>query len=780
MGASHHVQRSVQSVLRKHIGSAVQLYIDDVVIGTVTREEFLTVLGYVINAFQAARLVCKTAKCMIGCYSLRLLGHIVDGQQVRIADDKRTEVASLPFPENPKQLRAALGQTNFQRAFIPDYATITKPLTALVNGTTAQMRTPEARAAWRQLMEAVANQMSLYHLDYDEQIRVRVDASILGVGGALFNVGVSDGIKWERLVAVCSHAFNETERNWATIEQEAFAMVFACRYWFPLLVGVRFVLDGDHRNLAFIHGGSSPKVVRWSLFMQGLDYVYNHIAGVDNFFPDRLSRQEFRETGLRVPDLEEFGIPEEELGGKGHTGPQSNRMMRALLRSRGGEASEAPTEVGSDHQELIAQVHSNGEGHHGIHRTVALLQSRGQQWPKMGREVAEFIERCVTCQKNRPGPSAPSEARGTLRQYTMFAEVSIDFIGPLPKDQLDNQFICGCTCGFSGFIEAFPVEAATAVVAAHCLLSVLARYGAPQQIRSDRGTHFVNEIVEELLRMFKVTGIVTPPYRPQANGIEERTGGEVVRHLRALVTNPDARELWSVVLPLAVRIVNHTYKSWLGCRPCDLVHIQPGAPDRGLLDPFRPVNEVVPITTAFLSELHRAYERMLDHSSQLVLEGQKKLEGDRNKQATKPVNVGDLVLVRYPVQPPSKLHSRVAGPFRVVKRLGNLVAVKDLTCDRVIERDAEMVIQFRQPPGATEHDLTQVAAQDMLEHEVDRIVGHRGAVTKAKIEFLVQWKDGESSWETWKTVQKLAALDEYLAKTKVLKVLTGRKTLGAV
>ena len=52
------------------------------------------------------------------------------------------------------------------------------------------MRTPEAREAWSQLMEAVANQISLYHLDYNEQIRVRVDASILGVGGALFNVGM--------------------------------------------------------------------------------------------------------------------------------------------------------------------------------------------------------------------------------------------------------------------------------------------------------------------------------------------------------------------------------------------------------------------------------------------------------------------------------------------------------------------------------------------------------------------------------------------------------------
>ena len=149
--------------------------------GTETHEEFVSVIHFVISAFRSVHLVCKITKCVIGCYSLRLLGHIVDDQKVRMTDDKRDEVANLPFPENPKQLRAALGQTNFQRAFIPRYATITKPLTALVNGTTAQMRTqmrtPEAREAWSQLMEAVADQISLFHLDYNEQIRVRVDAS---------------------------------------------------------------------------------------------------------------------------------------------------------------------------------------------------------------------------------------------------------------------------------------------------------------------------------------------------------------------------------------------------------------------------------------------------------------------------------------------------------------------------------------------------------------------------------------------------------------------------
>lgn len=113
----------------------------------------------------------------------------------------------------------------------------------------------------------------------------------------------------------------------------------------------------------------------------------------------------------------------------------------------------------------------------------------------MGRDVAEFIEGCVHCQKNRPAAGAPRQKRGTLRQYTLFEEVSIDFIDPLPKDQVDNSYIMIAVCCFSGYVESFRVEANTAVVAAHCLINVIARYTALTQIRSDRGTHFVNDII---------------------------------------------------------------------------------------------------------------------------------------------------------------------------------------------------------------------------------------------------------------------------------------------
>jgi len=678
-----------------------------------------------------------------------------------------------------------------------------------------------------------------------------------GVGGALFNVRCVEGQRSERLVAVCSHAFTEVEANWATIEQEAFAMVFACRYWFPLLEGIRFVIDGDHRNLAYVHGGTSPKVIRWGLFMQSLSYMYNHIAGVDNLFPDRLSRQDFTGADLVIPDLEDFATLDGAAEGSGDkkSAQHAVRISRAITRatqplgatadpteqqSRVDDAEELPeliedessdeeddeedrasraatkrlcqaqtraqrakmaagqkaksaaepanekpseapsTPDGEDVATLIGSFHNNAEGHHGIHRTVWALQAAGHQWTRMGRDVAEFIEGCVHCQKNRPAAGAPSQERGSLRQYTLFEEVSIDFIGPLPKDQVDNSYIMICVCCFSGYVEAFPVEAATAVIAAHCLINIVARYGAPARIRSDRGTHFINDIIQELLRIFMITGVTTPPYRPQANGIAEVNGGQEVRHLKALVEQPEAKEVWSVILPLATRIVNHIYQARLGCRPADLVTVAPSSGVRGLLDPVRPLTEQLPLKTEFVTELHRAHECMLDAASTRLVAEQRRLEQENGATTVRPLSPGDLVLLHYPVRPPSKLHSRVAGPFRVVERRGNLIYARDLTCERVIERDAEMWTPFYTPRSMSETELRKIAAADLGETNVEAILNHRGGVSRSKIEFEILWSDGEKTWEPWKTVRQLTLLDTYIEAHPSLRPLAGRKRSGGV
>ena len=87
--------------------------------------------------------------------------------------------------------------------------------------------------------------------------------------------------------------------------------------------------------------------------------------------------------------------------------------------------------------------------------------------------------------------------------------VSIDFIGSLLEDALDNNYIFELICDLTNIVELFTIEAAT--VAAHVIINIVGRYGAPVRIR---GTHFVNEVIEELVWMLDIVHILTPPYRP--------------------------------------------------------------------------------------------------------------------------------------------------------------------------------------------------------------------------------------------------------------------------
>ena len=75
----------------------------------------------------------------------------------------------------------------------------------------------------------------------------------------------------------------------------------------------------------------------------------------------------------------------------------------------------------------------------------------------------------------------------------------------------------------------------------------------------------------------------------------------------------------------------------------------------------------------------------------------------------------------------------------------------------------------------------KVAGRDLNEVGVTAITGHRGPVKKCTtMEFQVAWDDGETTWEPWKVVKKLEALDQYIKDHPQLKALAGRKTLGGV
>jgi transposase InsO family protein len=61
-------------------------------------------------------------------------------------------------------------------------------------------------------------------------------------------------------------------------------------------------------------------------------------------------------------------------------------------------------------------------------------------------------------------------------------------------------------------------------------------------VRTDRGTAFHYELVEELLRMSGTEQSLTTAYSSGDNGIVERAKKEVLRHLNAILFNSQVHD----------------------------------------------------------------------------------------------------------------------------------------------------------------------------------------------------------------------------------------------
>ncbi len=51
---------------------------------------------------------------------------------------------------------------------------------------------------------------------------------------------------------------------------------------------------------------------------------------------------------------------------------------------------------------------------------------------------------------------------------------------------------------------------------------IICRFGALRTLQSDRGTHFMNELIQRLIKRFKIKHSLSSPYHPQSNGLVER------------------------------------------------------------------------------------------------------------------------------------------------------------------------------------------------------------------------------------------------------------------
>lgn len=239
---------------------------------------------------------------------------------------------------------------------------------------------------------------------------------------------------------------------------------------------------------------------------------------------------------------------------------------------------------------------------------------------------------------------------------------------------------------------------------------------------SGNGKEFVNEIIKEFTDLIGTEQIFTLAYSKQENAIAERALKEVQRQLRAIVYHKNIHYDWSVYVPLLQRILNTEVHSSTGVSPAQLLFGNSIALERGL---FLPKN----VTENKEANLSDWTAKLLNLQSRaLTIARQTQYEKDQQHLAQAPDGIitqfpdNSYVLVEYIDKPPSKLHPRLQGPFRVVNHVGSRYSLQNLVTDLISDYHISRLRPYLYEENLDE-DLKSVANRDEQLFPVENILG---------------------------------------------------------
>jgi transposase InsO family protein len=147
----------------------------------------------------------------------------------------------------------------------------------------------------------------------------------------------------------------------------------------------------------------------------------------------------------------------------------------------------------------------------------------------------------------------PIHAHGfSTSTYTPIGCPNIDFVGLIP----DEGYVLVIIDTFTRWVELYHTIDASALYFAQCLLKRFGRFGAPLQLRSDNGPHFIADVIKEFLSLIGTPHCLTLAYSKEENALLERMNKKVNRHLRALTFDNLTLTDYSASLPFVQRILN--------------------------------------------------------------------------------------------------------------------------------------------------------------------------------------------------------------------------------
>lgn len=445
----------------------IQVYIDDILLGTETIEEHLRILKELFNILRLNKLTVQVKKCQFLKTKIDFLGYEVSAVGIKPSNRHIEAVQNFPTPKNVHELYRFIGLTSFFRKFIRNHSVLAKPLYDLIRKDAPFNFGVNQIRAFELLKDRLVTEPVLRIYNPSAETELHTDASSLGFGGCLLQKQADDG--QFHPIMFFSKRTTDAESKYHSFELETAALIYSLKRFRVYLHGIKFTVVTDCNALkqTLAKQELNAKIARWALELHCYDYVIEHRNARQMQHVDALSRN------LNVMVLEE-GCFEQTLAFhqmkdkytrdiKDKLHISENKLFELkdglVYRKVDGRLLFC---VPDPMQTAVITKNHDEAGHVGIDKVIERIQ--GVYWfPDLRSKVKRHIENCLKCITFNP---KYGRKEGWLHPISKgnipFNTVHIDHLGPLEKTPKGYRYVLLVTDAFTKYVKIFPTKTTNA------------------------------------------------------------------------------------------------------------------------------------------------------------------------------------------------------------------------------------------------------------------------------------------------------------------------------